>query len=123
MKKSALVIGQFMKGENGVFTGKLETLAIKANITLQPNDDKAKDSRRGWGIRQSDYSYLHRARWFELCFKSFNNLTRKRCVLHLDHFCQLDSAPYGLPRVGHSGRDAWSGNIRNRYHHSQKETA
>jgi uncharacterized protein (DUF736 family) len=44
MKKSALIIGQFTKAENGVFTGKLETLAIKATITLQPNDDKAKDS-------------------------------------------------------------------------------
>jgi uncharacterized protein (DUF736 family) len=43
MKKSALIIGTFTKAENGVFTGKLETLAIKANITLQPNDDKEKD--------------------------------------------------------------------------------
>jgi uncharacterized protein (DUF736 family) len=43
MKKSAL-IGTFTKADNGVFTGKLETLAIKANITLQPNDDKEKDS-------------------------------------------------------------------------------
>jgi uncharacterized protein (DUF736 family) len=43
MKKSALVIGQFMKEEH-VFKGKIETLAIKATITLQPNDDKEKDS-------------------------------------------------------------------------------
>lgn len=43
MKKSALVIGEFTKSEN-VFTGKLDTLAIKATITLQPNDDKEKDS-------------------------------------------------------------------------------
>ena len=51
MKKSALIIGQFTKSEN-VFTGKLETLAIKATITLQPNDDKAKDSH-------PDYIVLH----------------------------------------------------------------
>ena len=52
MKKSALIIGQFTKAENGVFTGKLETLAIKATITLQPNDDKEKDSH-------PDYIVLH----------------------------------------------------------------
>src|ERR1700691_5814772 len=51
MKKSALIIGQFTKTEHG-FTGKLETLAIKANITLQPNDDKEKDSH-------PDYIVLH----------------------------------------------------------------
>jgi uncharacterized protein (DUF736 family) len=33
MKKSTLIIGQFTKTEHG-FTGKLETLAIKATITL-----------------------------------------------------------------------------------------
>src|ERR1035438_8581133 len=43
-KKYALPIGTFTKAENGVYTGKLETLAIKATITLQPNDDKDKDS-------------------------------------------------------------------------------
>ena len=43
MKKSALIIGSFIKNEN-IFTGKIETLAIKATITLQPNDDKEKDS-------------------------------------------------------------------------------
>jgi uncharacterized protein (DUF736 family) len=43
MKKSALIIGQFTKTEHG-YTGKLETLAIKANLTIQPNDDKEKDS-------------------------------------------------------------------------------
>jgi uncharacterized protein (DUF736 family) len=51
MKKSALIIGQFTKPEN-VFTGKLETLGIKATITLQPNDDKQKDN-------QPDYIVLH----------------------------------------------------------------
>ena len=44
MKKSALIIGTFSKADNGVFTGKLETLAIKATLTLQPNDDKEKDN-------------------------------------------------------------------------------
>src|ERR1700722_2315788 len=47
MKKSALIIGEFQKTEHG-FTGKLETLAIKATITLQPNDDKEKDSHPGY---------------------------------------------------------------------------
>ena len=51
MKKSALIIGQFTKNEH-VFTGKSETLAIKATITLQPNDDKAKDNH-------PDYIVLH----------------------------------------------------------------
>lgn len=39
VKKSALVIGQFMKNEH-VFTGKIESLAISKTITLQPNGDK-----------------------------------------------------------------------------------
>ncbi len=43
MKKSALIIGDFTKTEHG-FTGKFDTLAIKATITLQPNDDKEKDN-------------------------------------------------------------------------------
>jgi len=43
MAKSALIIGQFTKAEHG-YTGKLETLAVKANVTLQPNEDKEKDS-------------------------------------------------------------------------------
>jgi uncharacterized protein (DUF736 family) len=51
MKKSALIIGQFMKEEN-VFKGKIETLAISKTITLQPNDDKEKDSH-------PDYIVLH----------------------------------------------------------------
>jgi uncharacterized protein (DUF736 family) len=52
MKKSALIIGNFIKAENGVFTGKLETLAISKTITLQPNDDKEKDN-------QPDFIILH----------------------------------------------------------------
>jgi uncharacterized protein (DUF736 family) len=51
MKKSALIIGSFTRSEN-VFTGKLETLGVKANLTLQPNDDKEKDSH-------PDYIVLH----------------------------------------------------------------
>jgi uncharacterized protein (DUF736 family) len=51
MKKSALIIGSFTK-EEAIFKGKIETLGIKANITLQPNDDKAKDSH-------PDYIVLH----------------------------------------------------------------
>jgi uncharacterized protein (DUF736 family) len=47
MKRSALIIGEFTKTEHG-FTGKLETLAIKATITLQPNDDKEKDNQPDW---------------------------------------------------------------------------
>lgn len=43
-RKSALIIGRFTNTEHG-FTGKLETLAHKGvTITLQPNDDKDKDS-------------------------------------------------------------------------------
>jgi uncharacterized protein (DUF736 family) len=42
-KRSALIIGEFTKSEN-VFKGKIKTLAIDATITLQPNDDKQKDS-------------------------------------------------------------------------------
>jgi len=51
MKKSALIIGQFSKEEN-IFRGKIETLAISATITIQPNDDKEKDSH-------PDYIVLH----------------------------------------------------------------
>jgi uncharacterized protein (DUF736 family) len=50
MKKSALIIGQFTKTEQG-FTGKIETLAVKASVTLQPNGDKEGN--------QPDYIVLH----------------------------------------------------------------
>lgn len=43
MRKSALVIGSFTSTETG-FTGKLETLAIKASVTFERNRDKQKDS-------------------------------------------------------------------------------
>jgi uncharacterized protein (DUF736 family) len=45
MKKSALVIGQFIKEEH-VFKGKIKTLAIDATVTLQPNDDDSNDRNR-----------------------------------------------------------------------------
>jgi uncharacterized protein (DUF736 family) len=52
MKKSALIIGTFTKTEHG-FTGKLETIAHKGiTLTIQPNDDKDKDSH-------PDYIVLH----------------------------------------------------------------
>jgi uncharacterized protein (DUF736 family) len=52
MAQFALIIGSFTKTEHG-FTGKLETLAHKGvTITLQPNDDKQKDSH-------PDYIVLH----------------------------------------------------------------
>jgi len=50
MRKSALIIGSFTKTENG-FTGKLETLAVKANLALQPNEGKEGN--------QPDYIVLH----------------------------------------------------------------
>jgi uncharacterized protein (DUF736 family) len=43
MKKSALIIGTLTATETG-FTGKLETLAVKAPISFQRNDDKEKDN-------------------------------------------------------------------------------
>lgn len=43
MKKSALIIGSFTATETG-FTGKLDTLAIKASLTFERNNDKEKDS-------------------------------------------------------------------------------
>ena len=50
MRKSALIIGSFTKTEKG-FTGKIETLAVKANLTVQPNDAKEGN--------QPDYVVLH----------------------------------------------------------------
>lgn len=43
MKKSALIIGSFTSTESG-FTGKLDTLAIKASLTFERNDGKEKDN-------------------------------------------------------------------------------
>ena len=43
MKKSALIIGSFTATETG-YTGKLDTLAIKASLTFERNDDKAQDN-------------------------------------------------------------------------------
>jgi len=39
MRKSALIIGSFTRADNG-FTGKLETLGVKANLAPQPNGQK-----------------------------------------------------------------------------------
>ena len=43
MRKSALIIGSFTATETG-FTGKLDTLAIKASVTFERNEDKEKDN-------------------------------------------------------------------------------
>jgi uncharacterized protein (DUF736 family) len=48
MKKSALIIGSFTATETG-FTGKLDTLAIKANVTFERND-KQKDSHPDYTV-------------------------------------------------------------------------
>jgi hypothetical protein len=51
MKKSALIIGAFTKTEHG-FTGKLETLAIKATITARRTcspGGSGRSTRRGTG--------------------------------------------------------------------------
>jgi uncharacterized protein (DUF736 family) len=52
-KNSALIIGSFQSTETG-FTGKLDTLAIKANLTLQPNDDKEKDNQPDFIMPERD---------------------------------------------------------------------
>lgn len=49
MRKSALVIGSFTATDNG-FTGKLDTLAIKTNVTLERNPNKEKDSHPDFTI-------------------------------------------------------------------------
>jgi uncharacterized protein (DUF736 family) len=49
MKKSALIIGSFTATETG-FTGKLDTLAIKANATFERNTDKQKDSHPDYTV-------------------------------------------------------------------------
>jgi uncharacterized protein (DUF736 family) len=43
MKKSALIIGSFTTTETG-FTGKLDTLGVKASLTFERQNDKAKDN-------------------------------------------------------------------------------
>ena len=49
MRKSALIIGTFTATETG-YTGKLDTLAIKANLTFERNDDKAQDNHPDFTI-------------------------------------------------------------------------
>lgn len=48
MKKSALIIGSFTTTETG-FTGKLDTLAVKASVTFERND-KQKDSHPDYTV-------------------------------------------------------------------------
>lgn len=52
MKKSALIIGTFTATETG-FTGKIETLAIKANVTFERNKDKAQDNHPDFTVLSS----------------------------------------------------------------------
>lgn len=49
MKKSALIIGSFTATETG-FTGKLDTLASKASVTFERNEDKQKDSHPDYSV-------------------------------------------------------------------------
>ena len=49
MKKSALIIGTFTATETG-FTGKLDTLAVKASVTFERTAEKAKDSHPDYTI-------------------------------------------------------------------------
>jgi uncharacterized protein (DUF736 family) len=49
MKKSALIIGGFTATETG-FTGKLDTLAIKASVTFERAKEKQKDSHPDFAI-------------------------------------------------------------------------
>ena len=49
MRKSALIIGSFTATETG-FTGKLDTLAIKASVTFERNKDKEKDSHPDFAV-------------------------------------------------------------------------
>jgi uncharacterized protein (DUF736 family) len=44
MKHSALIIGAFTATDTG-FAGKLDTLAIKASVVFERNEDKRKDSQ------------------------------------------------------------------------------
>lgn len=48
-KRSALIIGTFTATETG-FTGKLDTLAIKAPVQFLRNDDKEKDSHPDYTV-------------------------------------------------------------------------
>ena len=52
MKKNQHRSSASFNKNDHVFTGKIETLAINATITLQPNDDKEKDNH-------PDYIVLH----------------------------------------------------------------
>ena len=46
MKKSALIIGSFTKRDEPTgFTGKLDTLGTKAEVSFLPNEEKEKDNQ------------------------------------------------------------------------------
>jgi uncharacterized protein (DUF736 family) len=49
MNNSALIIGSFIATETG-FSGKLDTLAIKANVTFERAKDKKKDSHPDYEV-------------------------------------------------------------------------
>ena len=49
MKKSALIIGSFTATDTG-FTGKLDTLGVKASLTFERNNDKEKDSHPDYTV-------------------------------------------------------------------------
>lgn len=48
-KNSALIIGAFQSTETG-YTGKLDTLAIKANVQFERIEDKAKDTHPDYRV-------------------------------------------------------------------------
>ena len=49
MKKSALIIGSFQSTETG-FTGKFDTLAVKAAATFERNGSKEKDNHPDYTV-------------------------------------------------------------------------
>jgi uncharacterized protein (DUF736 family) len=94
MKKSAVIIGSFAKGDNDVFTGKLETLAHKGvTITLQPNDDKEKDNH-------PDYIVLHGMNEIGVAWKRGNTWGE-----HISLAFEEPSLVPGLYRLQKSGAE------------------
>ena len=49
MKTSALIIGSFTSNETG-YTGKLDTLAVKANVTFERAKEKQKDNHPDYAV-------------------------------------------------------------------------
>jgi uncharacterized protein (DUF736 family) len=62
-KKYALPIGSFIKNEHGVFNGTLETMAVKANVRLIPNDDKEKDNHPDYIVTTDANGYEIGVAW------------------------------------------------------------